>query len=57
MVDLTAGSRRLTCDLVERNSLAVAFQALRVATPELAGATSDESGANGEVAFGSAHLS
>jgi len=40
-VDITTGSRRLTCDLVERNSLAVAFQTLRVATPELAGATSD----------------
>jgi len=40
-VDLTDGSRRLTCDLVERNSLAVAFQTLRVATPELAEATSN----------------
>jgi hypothetical protein len=40
-VDVTAGNRRLTCDLVERNTLAVAFQALRVATPELAGATSN----------------
>ena len=39
-VDLTAGNRRLTCDLVERNSLAVAFQTLRVTTPELADATS-----------------
>lgn len=39
-VDLTVGGRRLTCDLVERNSLAVAFQVLRVATPELAGASS-----------------
>src|SRR5262245_43032386 len=39
-VDITSGSRRLTCDLVERNSLAVAFQVLRVATPELASATS-----------------
>ncbi len=39
-VDLTALGRRLTCDLVERNSLAVAFQALRVATPELAGTSS-----------------
>jgi hypothetical protein len=39
-LDVTAGSRHLTCDLVERNSLAVAFQALRVATPELATATS-----------------
>lgn len=39
-VDITSGNRRLTCDLVERNSLAVAFQALRVATPELANATS-----------------
>jgi hypothetical protein len=40
MVDITSCSRRLTCDLVERNSLAVAFQVLRVATPELAAATS-----------------
>jgi hypothetical protein len=39
-LDVTAGNRRLTCDLVERNTLAVAFQALRVATPELSGATS-----------------
>jgi hypothetical protein len=39
-LDVTVGNRRLTCDLVERNTLAVAFQALRVATPELAGATS-----------------
>src|SRR5262245_11405403 len=39
-VDITAGNRHLTCDLVERNSLAVAFQALRVATPELANTTS-----------------
>jgi hypothetical protein len=39
-VDLTEGVRHLTCDLVERNSLAVAFQALRVATPELANTTS-----------------
>ena len=39
-VDISVGSRRLTCDLVERNTLAVAFQALRVATPELAAATS-----------------
>ncbi len=39
-VDLTSGNRHLTCDLVERNTLAVAFQALRVATPELAAATS-----------------
>jgi hypothetical protein len=41
-VDTTSGNRRLTCDLVERNSLAVAFQALRVATPELATTTSTE---------------
>ena len=40
-VDLTVGSRRLTCDLVERNSLAVALQTLHVATPELADASSD----------------
>ena len=39
-VDLTALSRRLTCDLVERNSLAVAFHTLRVATPELAAVSS-----------------
>jgi len=41
-VDLTSGNRRLTCDLVERNPLAVAFQALRVATPELADTTSPQ---------------
>ncbi len=39
-VDVSAGNRRLTCDLVERNTLAVAFQTLRVATPELAEAKS-----------------
>jgi hypothetical protein len=38
-VDVTAGSRRLTCDLVERNPLAVAFQTLRLATTELASAS------------------
>jgi hypothetical protein len=41
-VDITVGSRQLTCELVERNSLAVAFQTLRVATPELAGTTNTE---------------
>jgi len=41
-VDVSSGSRRLTCDLAERNSLAVAFQALRVATPELAAASSSD---------------
>lgn len=40
-VDVSAGCRRLTCDLDERNSLAVAFQLLRVATSELADASSD----------------
>jgi len=35
-VDLTALCRRITCELVERNSLAVAFQTLRLATTELA---------------------
>lgn len=40
-VEVAAGSRRLTCDLVERNSLAVALQALRVATPELANTSSN----------------
>ena len=39
-IDTAVGSRRLTCDLVERNSLAVAFQTLRVTTPELANASS-----------------
>jgi hypothetical protein len=39
-IDIAVGSRRLTCDLVERNSLAVAFQTLRVITPELANASS-----------------
>lgn len=41
-VDLTNGNRRLTCDLVERNTLAVAFQTLRVATPELAATKSPQ---------------
>jgi hypothetical protein len=40
-VDATNGNRRLTCDFVERNSLAVALQSLRVATSELATASSD----------------
>jgi hypothetical protein len=39
-VDLTSGNRRLTCDLAERNTLAVAFQTMHVATPELADAKS-----------------
>src|SRR5262245_61774286 len=39
-VDLTSGTRQLMCDLVERNSLAVRFQTLRVTTPELANASS-----------------
>jgi hypothetical protein len=39
-VDLTSGNRRLTCDLGERNSLAVAFQTLQLATTELANASS-----------------
>jgi hypothetical protein len=33
------GQRNLTCDIVERNSLAVVFNQLRLATAELAGAT------------------
>jgi hypothetical protein len=37
-VNLAEGDRQLACDVVERNSLAVAFQTLRLATPELAGA-------------------
>lgn len=41
-LDVTIGNRHLTCHLVERNSLAVAFQILRVATPELAAATSTD---------------
>jgi hypothetical protein len=34
--------RQLTCDIVERNSLAVSFKELRLATTELAGATPDD---------------
>ena len=41
-VETSSGNRRLTCDLVERNSLAVALQSLRVATSELASASSDK---------------
>jgi hypothetical protein len=41
-VDTTAGDRRLTCELLESNSLAVALQFLRVATSELASASSDK---------------
>jgi hypothetical protein len=33
------GPRQLTCDIVERNSLAVVFNLLRLATSELANAT------------------
>jgi hypothetical protein len=39
-VEVSDGPRRLTCELAERNSLAVAFQTLRVTTPELANASS-----------------
>ena len=35
-LDLLEGGRRLTCDLLEHNSLAVAFHSLRLATTELA---------------------
>ncbi len=41
-LETSSGNRRLTCDLVERNSLAVAMQSLRVATSELATASSDK---------------
>jgi hypothetical protein len=41
-LETTSGNRRLTCDLVERNTLAVALQSLRVATSELASASSDK---------------
>jgi hypothetical protein len=39
-VDISDAPRRLMCELVERNSLAVAFQTLRVTTPELGNASS-----------------
>ena len=42
VVDVASDNRRLTCDLVERNSLAVAFRTFRVATSELASASSDD---------------
>ena len=38
-VTVTEGDRNLACDMVERNSLAVAFQRLRLETTELAAAT------------------
>jgi hypothetical protein len=38
-VTVDAHPRRLTCELVERNSLAISFDRLRLETPELAGAT------------------
>jgi hypothetical protein len=39
VVAVTDGPRNLTCDVVERNSLAVVFKLLRLATTELASAT------------------
>jgi hypothetical protein len=38
-VSVAEGPRNLTCDVVERNSLAVVFNQLRLATTELAAAT------------------
>ena len=38
-VDVAEGGRRLTCAILERNSLAVAFETLRLETPELSGVT------------------
>jgi hypothetical protein len=38
-VAVADGPRQLTCDIVERNSLAIVFNQLRLATTELAGAT------------------
>jgi hypothetical protein len=42
MVEAESEPRRLYCDLVEQNSLAVSFNQLRLATTELASATKDE---------------
>jgi hypothetical protein len=38
-VAVADGPRKVSCDIIERNSLAVAFDKLRLATTELAGAT------------------
>ncbi len=38
-VAVEAGARRITCDTMERTSLAISFQRLELATSELAGAT------------------
>jgi hypothetical protein len=42
VLGVSEGDRNLTCDLVTRDSLAVAFQTLRLATSELAGAAAVE---------------
>jgi hypothetical protein len=39
---VSAGARNLTCNLLRRDSLAVAFQALRLATTELADAAATD---------------
>jgi hypothetical protein len=41
-VTTAVGSRQLSCEVIERNSLAVAFSKLRLATTELANATSPD---------------
>jgi hypothetical protein len=41
-VAVADGSRNLTCDIVERNALAVVFNQLRLTTTELASATAVE---------------
>jgi hypothetical protein len=38
-INVEEGLRQLTCDIVERNSLAVSFNHLRLTTADLAGAT------------------
>src|SRR5690242_1870970 len=42
MVEAEVAPRKLYCDVVEQNSLAVSFNQLRLATTELAGASSAE---------------
>jgi hypothetical protein len=41
-VTVHSGARRITCDTLERNPLAISFQRLQLTTSELAGASADD---------------
>ena len=56
-VAVADGPRNLTCDIVERNSLAVVFNHLRLATTELASATAVDLERISKALADEAHLS